>query len=162
MIERTHGLPNDWQQRAAKLGADVPACVESVTCIGRGTGADLEPLDNDLAGMAVLLVNPRVPLATGSVFSAWNGVDRGALPAGLVSEMAQVGRNDLRAPAIALCPQIGKVLEILANTGAWKAEMSGSGATCYALYESAEQRDGAAEAVAAREPNWWQMTGALR
>lgn len=162
LVERSHGLPADWKDRAAKLGADVPACVESVTCIGRGTGTDLEPIESDLAGMAVLLVNPRVRLATASVFSAWNGVDRGAMPLGSVSEIARSGRNDLRAPAISIYPEIGKLLEMLGNTGAWKAEMSGSGATCYALYETTEHRDAAARAVTLREPEWWQMTGALR
>ena len=162
LIERSHGLPNDWQDRAAKLGADVPACVESVTCIGRGTGTELEPIENDLAGMAVLLVNPRIPLATGPVFANWNGDNRGALPNGPVSAITQAGRNDLRAPAIALCPQIGELLELLDNTGAWKAEMSGSGATCFALYESSDRRDVAASAIAMQEPDWWQMSGALR
>jgi 4-diphosphocytidyl-2-C-methyl-D-erythritol kinase len=162
LIERSHGLPSDWQERAAKLGADVPACVESVTCIGHGTGTELESIENDLMGMAVLLVNPRVPLATGPVFANWNGMDSGALPKGSVSDIAQAGRNDLRAPAISLCPQIGKILELLDNTDAWKAEMSGSGATCFALYESSDRRDAAASAIAMQQPDWWQMSGALR
>ncbi|MFX9634827.1 4-(cytidine 5'-diphospho)-2-C-methyl-D-erythritol kinase, partial [Acinetobacter baumannii] len=63
MVERAHGLPDDWHDRAAKLGADVPACVRSTACIGRGTGTELEPVANDLAGTPVLLVNPRIPLA---------------------------------------------------------------------------------------------------
>ena len=62
MVERSHGLPADWHTRAAALGADVPACVRSEACIGRGTGTELKPVANDLAGMPVLLVNPRVPL----------------------------------------------------------------------------------------------------
>jgi 4-diphosphocytidyl-2-C-methyl-D-erythritol kinase len=162
LIERSHGLPADWLERAAKLGADVPACVESKCCIGRGTGTQLAPFENDLAGMAVLLVNPRVPLATGAVFEAWSGTDRGALPSGKVSEIAQAGRNDLRPPAISLCPQIGQVLETLANTGAWKVEMSGSGATCFALYENIDHRNSAASVVATNKPDWWQMSGVLR
>ncbi|MFX8891395.1 hypothetical protein ABTN09_20540, partial [Acinetobacter baumannii] len=80
MVERAHGLPDDWHDRAAKLGADVPACVRSTACIGRGTGTELEPVANDLAGTPVLLVNPRIPLATGPVFKDWDGVDRGPMP----------------------------------------------------------------------------------
>ena len=80
MVERWGGLPENWHEIASKLGADVPACVKSETCIGTGTGTDLQPLTSDLAGTPVLLVNPRVPLATGPVFKAWDGVDRGALP----------------------------------------------------------------------------------
>ena len=85
LVRAAHGLPDDWRERAARLGADVPACVESRACIGRGTGTELERVENDMAGMAVLLVNPRVALATGPVFAAWDGVDRGPLPAGPVS-----------------------------------------------------------------------------
>jgi len=77
LVEREYGLPADWHARAAKLGADVPACVQSLACIGRGTGTELEPVENDLAGTPVLLVNPRVPLSTGPVFKAWDGLDRG-------------------------------------------------------------------------------------
>ena len=79
LYDERFGLPEDWRERAARLGADVPACVESRTCIGRGTGTDLEAGPQDLAGTPILLVNPRVPLATGSVFARWDGVDRGAL-----------------------------------------------------------------------------------
>lgn len=162
LIERSHGLPADWVERAAKLGADVPACVESVACIGRGTGTELEPIQNDLAGMAVLLVNPRIPLATGPVFSAWSGEDGGALPDGSARDIAQMGRNDLRPPAISICPQIGLILEALADTRAWKTEMSGSGATCFALYENTGDRDAAAQIIADKHPGWWQMSGKLR
>src|SRR5690606_41074545 len=68
LVREAHGLPDDWRERAARLGADVPACVESRACIGRGTGTDLEPVENDLNGTPVLLVNPRVPVPTGPVF----------------------------------------------------------------------------------------------
>src|SRR6187399_3123811 len=98
LVRAAHGLADDWRERAARLGADVPACVESVACIGRGTGTELEPVENDLAGTAVLLVNPRAPLATGPVFAAWDGVDRGPLPEGAPSVIAQQGRNDLETP----------------------------------------------------------------
>src|SRR6188508_1247345 len=113
LVREAHGLPEDWRERAARLGADVPACVESVACVGRGTGTDLEPVENDLAGMPVLLVNPRVPLATGPVFAAWDGIDRGPLPEGPASAIARYGRNDLEAAALALCPQIAEVLAAL-------------------------------------------------
>lgn len=159
LVERTHGLPDDWAARAAALGADVPACVTSETCIGRGTGTELEPVASDLAGTPVLLVNPRVPLATGAVFKAWGGVDRGALPSGTVREMALAGRNDLEAPAIAQCPVIAEVLAALQDTAAWLVRMSGSGATCFALYATEAERDAAAAAMPER---WWQLAGRLR
>jgi 4-diphosphocytidyl-2-C-methyl-D-erythritol kinase len=159
IIEALHGLPQDWPARAAKLGADVPACVLSRTHIGTGTGTDQHDVDDDLAGTPVLLVNPRVPLSTGPVFKAWDGVDRGALPAGPASRIARDGRNDLEAPAIQLCPVIAEVLAALRATAPWLARMSGSGATCFALYETPEARDAAQAAMPAA---WWTMAGRLR
>lgn len=162
LVEREHGLPDDWQARAASLGADVPACVASRTVIGRGTGTELEPGPDDLAGTPVLLLNPRLPLPTGPVFRGWDGIDRGAMPQGSARDMALAGRNDLEAPAIALCPPIAEVLAALHDTAPWLARMSGSGATCFALYDSAKARDAAAARIAAAQPGWWQMKGLLR
>ena len=110
----------------------------------------------------MLLVNPRVPLATGPVFAAWDGEDRGALPQGAVSAIARDGRNDLEAPAIALCPAIGEVLALLGETRASLVRMSGSGATCFALFESGEALEEARGLVGERQPGWWQMQGTLR
>jgi 4-diphosphocytidyl-2-C-methyl-D-erythritol kinase len=155
-------LPEDWRERAARLGADVPACVESAACIGRGAGTELEPVENDLAGTAVLLVNPRVPLATGPVFAAWDGIDRGPLPEGPASAIAQAGRNDLQVPAIALCPPVAEVLAALGETEADLVRMSGSGATCFALFRRHDVMRKAAETLASSHPGWWQMQGSLR
>ena len=155
-------MPEDWRARAARLGADVPACVESVACIGRGTGTELEPVENDLAGTPVLLVNPRVPLATGPVFAAWDGVDRGPLPEGPASAIARAGRNDLETPAISLCPEIAAVLAELRDSAAEMVRMSGSGATCFAFFRSHDVMRKAAEKLGLRQPAWWQMQGELR
>ncbi len=162
MVEREHGLPDDWQARAAKLGADVPACVKSSACIGRGTGIELEYIDNDIAGTPLLLVNPRIPLATGAVFAGWDGVDRGPLPSGSVSQIAQAGRNDLEQSAMRLCPIISEVLSLLERTGAHVTRMSGSGATCFALYKNDVDLQIASEMIREERGNWWQMNGKLR
>ena len=162
MVEAQYGLPDDWRARAAKLGADVPACVRSVTCIGRGTGTELTEIESDLTGARVLLINPRVPLSTGPVFAGWDGTDRGPLSDGPASKIAQSGRNDLEPSAIALCPQIADVLVALGLTKAFLTRMSGSGATCFALYASSGERDEAARTIKAAHPNWWQLSGTLR
>ena len=162
LVERLHGLPEDWPDRAAKLGADVPSCVRSEMVVGRGTGTELEPLDNDLAGTPVLLVNPRVPLATGPVFRAWDGQDRGPLPEGSARAIALEGRNDLTAPAIELCPAIRDVLDALQTDRPWLTRMSGSGATCFALYHDEAARDAAALRLKQECPDWWQLAGKLR
>lgn len=162
LVELEVGLPEDWHARATRLGADVPACVRSEACIGLGTGTELMPVENDLAGTPVLLVNPRVPLSTGPVFKAWDGLDRGAMPSGTARAIAWAGGNDLEKPALKICPVVGEVLNLLRQTGAWLVRMSGSGATCFALFETAAQRDAASATVAEARPEWWQLAGQLR
>jgi 4-diphosphocytidyl-2-C-methyl-D-erythritol kinase len=162
MVEREYGLPADWQARAAKLGADVPACVRSETCIGSGTGTELEPVVNDLAGTPILLVNPRMPLSTGPVFAGWDGIDRGPLRSGKASDIAYAGRNDLEQSAMRLCPLIGAVLPLLDRTGARVARMSGSGATCFALYKDDLALQIASDMVREEWGDWWQLAGHLR
>jgi 4-diphosphocytidyl-2-C-methyl-D-erythritol kinase len=139
---------------AARLGADVPACLASRTARGEGKGDRLTPVTLGLAGAPVLLVNPGLPLSTAAVFAAWDGVDRG--PLGRWDE----GRNDLEAPATALVPAIGDVLAALA--GASVARMSGSGATCFGLYPDEAARDAAAAAIRAMQPGWWVSQTRLR
>ncbi|MEM7700424.1 MAG: 4-(cytidine 5'-diphospho)-2-C-methyl-D-erythritol kinase [Pseudomonadota bacterium] len=162
MVEELHGLPEDWQDRAAKLGADVPSCVRSEMAIGHGTGTELIEVENDLKGTPVLLVNPRVPLSTGAVFKAWDQVDRGPLPTGSARTIALEGRNDLDAPALALCPVIGEVIAALEGTEAWLSRMSGSGATCFALFDTVEQCEAAQAQIAQIHPQWWMLGGKLR
>ena len=147
--------PKHAQAVAPKLGSDVPACLLSLPMRGEGAGDQLIPIDlPDVSGTPVLLVNPRVPLSTAKVFATWDGVDRGPL------DDWRQGRNDLEAPAVALVPQIETVLAWLAaQPGATFTRMSGSGATCFALFESEEVRDAAADAVP-RE--WWRLATFLR
>ena len=136
------------------LGADVAACVRSESVRGVGRGDSLEPADLGLSGTPVLLVNPRVELRTADVFARWDGIDRGEL------DDWRDGRNDLESAARALVPQIGGILAWLgAQRGADFVGMSGSGATCFALFESAAASDHAAMAVP-RE--WWCMVTRLR
>ena len=143
---------------ALSLGADVPACLASVTLRGSGVGERLEPVDLGMSGRPVLLVNPLTPCPTGPVFRAWDGVDRGAL-----GDDPQGWRNDLEAPALTLVPEIGAVLAALREAGdAAMVRMSGSGATCFALFEDRAACDAAHAAVGAAQPDWWTMAGALR
>ena len=140
---------------APKIGSDVPACLLSMSARGGGAGDELELLgDSSIAGTPVLLVNPRMPLSTAEVFARWDGEDRG--PLGDWRD----GRNDLEAPAVALVPEIGELLAWLrAQPGSTFARMSGSGATCFALFDSEGARDEAAAEVPER---WWNMASVLR
>jgi 4-diphosphocytidyl-2-C-methyl-D-erythritol kinase len=140
---------------APRIGADVPACLISRTARGTGAGDDLVLVDiPELNGRNVLLVNPRVRLGTAEVFERWDGVDRGPLGDW------KAGRNDLEAPARAIVPQIGMVMSWLeTQPGAEVVRMSGSGATCFALFDDEAARDRAAAAVP-RE--WWHLATRLR
>jgi 4-diphosphocytidyl-2-C-methyl-D-erythritol kinase len=145
------------------LGADVGACIISETRRGTGTGWQLAQVDHDnIRGMHVLLVNPCIPLATGPVFQGWDQVDRGALPDGPAFEAARAGRNDLERPAIALCPEIDEVLAVLRAQLPLLARMSGSGASCFALFADAKSCDAAAARVWNDHPDWWVMAGSIR
>jgi 4-diphosphocytidyl-2-C-methyl-D-erythritol kinase len=148
---------------AISIGADVPACLASVTARGEARGEDLKPLGNSLAGRAMLLVNPGVAVSTARVFAGWDGIDRGKLAAGDPLKAAAAGRNDLEPPARSLAPEIDAVLTLLGRQpGVALARMSGSGATCFALFDSPAARDAADAAVAGQQPGWWRMAAALR
>lgn len=162
MVMAEFGHREGWEAKAAALGADVPACVASIACVGRGTGTRLTSVYNDLEDTACLLVNPRVPVPTGPVFAAWDGQDRGPLPQGSARQIALAGRNDLEAPAIAIAPEIAAILSKLRGTSPFLARMSGSGATCFALYDRGEECAEAAQQIARDHPDWWQMQGKLR
>lgn len=150
-----NGDASELVRATTHLGADVGACIVGRTRIGRGVGNDLEMAADDLAGCPVLLVNPNVPLATGPVFKMWDGIDRGPLPHGSAREIALNGRNDLELPAIELCPVIADVLTALRATTPWLARMSGSGATCFALFDDPVARSAAAAQIRTARPDWW-------
>ena len=148
---------------AASLGADVPACLVSRPVRGEKRGDRLVPVDGVPSGQPLLLVNPMRPLATGPVFARWDGVDRGPLGEGDPIAAAGAGRNDLEPPAVAILPVIGEILGLLhIQDGVLLARMSGSGATCFALFEGEGARDHAANAIAALQPDWWLLRTRLR
>lgn len=142
---------------AANLGADVPACVRSQTSLGTGRGENLAAWPQSLTGAPVLLVNPRVAVPTGPVFKAWDQIDRGGIePSASLSKL----RNDMTPAAVKIAPVIGDVLAALSSTeGVILARMSGSGATCLALYDSHVSRHMAAIRLAGR--NWWMAATSL-
>ena len=140
---------------APELGADVPACLLSLPMRGEGAGDELTPIDlSEVAGTPVLIVNPLIPLSTAAVFAAWDGIDRGPLGDW------RKARNDLEAAAAALVPQIADLLDWLRRcAGANFVRMSGSGASCFALFDSEESRDLATASV---PDEWWHLATYLR
>ena len=153
------------EELAALLGADVPVCLAGRTCCVSGVGERLAPAPS-LPPCAVLLVNPGVALSTAEVFAARQGEFSRPRPLerpwsdlpGLIEALAARG-NDLAAPAIALRPAIADVLSFLRNCQETRyASMSGSGATCFALFET---RDAAHRAASTTPRGWWRHVGPL-
>jgi 4-diphosphocytidyl-2-C-methyl-D-erythritol kinase len=162
---------------ALLTGADVPVCLASRACDMTGVGESLMPLSPPI--MPCVLVNPRLPVATKDVFAAL-GLRNGELLVGATDvfrgtdwpekgssvedwvEALAASTNDLEAPATRLQPVIGEVISVLnATNGAWLARMSGSGATCFAIYENTADAGRAAEQIRRDQPGWWVHAGTL-
>jgi len=159
-------LPDDLDllmRISAGLGSDVAPCLVSSPLHVEGRGDSFAFLhDRAWHHWPVLLVNPGVPLGTGTVFAGWDGVDRGAIaePASFEAVVSQ-GRNDLAEAAIVAVPAIADVLAELERHAPCVARMSGSGATCFALFDRAEERDAACAAFRAARPDWWTLATRL-
>lgn len=146
---------------AVSLGADVPMCLLARPLLARGIGETVEPLAH-MPALPLLLVNSGQPLATPDVFAALGRRDNPPLPpftggssAVEIARWLAATRNDLEAPALTLLPAIGAVLEALRGEGALLARMSGSGATCFGIFESPERAQAAANAIASRHARWF-------
>ncbi len=148
---------------AEPLGADVPACVHSRPLLGTGKGDQLvSAVVPDIAGAPVLLVNPMQSLSTGPVFQAWDGIDRGGLGDDFSIAGLRQLRNDLEPGAIRLCPVITDVLEELSMcSGAFLTRMSGSGATCFAVFDNTEACSAAYGSLSHARPDWWFLPTAI-
>ncbi len=160
-------LPEELMQLALELGADVPVCLNGHACRMRGIGEQLDVMDG-FPKIDCLLVNPNVPVATGRVFGAMNLAPGDTAFAPLTSppppasdknavlEWLSSTRNDMQPAACTLEPAIGDCLELLHQQPGIRLErMSGSGATCFGLFDSAEATDAAARAIKAKHPDWW-------
>jgi 4-diphosphocytidyl-2-C-methyl-D-erythritol kinase len=180
LLAQLNGLALDDQRLldvALETGADVPVCLASRACDMTGVGETLLPLS--LPIMPCVMVNPRVPVATKDVFQAL-GLRNGELLVGASDVLRAVAwpepgasvedwvealaasSNDLEAPATRIEPVIGKVISALnATNGAWLARMSGSGATCFAIYENTAEAQRAAQKIMLDHPGWWVHAGVL-
>jgi 4-diphosphocytidyl-2-C-methyl-D-erythritol kinase len=180
LLARLNGIaPDDARllDVALETGADVPVCLRSHACDMTGVGEGLLPLD--VPKLPSVLVNPRVPVATKDVFAALglrNGellvgatdvIESPAWPDGGASiddwiEALAIVPNDLEAPAKRIQPAIGEVLSALGRAdGVLLSRMSGSGATCFAIFADAAKAQAAAEQLRRDHPVWWVHAGVL-
>ncbi len=157
---------------ARATGADVPVCLDPRPRIMRGIG-DVLSAPLDLPPLPVVLVNPGEPLATRDVFAAFAA---GAPAPGAAIDVAATrldslravldalagAANDLEPAAVSLCPAVADVLAALARTGSCRlARMSGSGATCFGLFDSERAAEAAARSLRGVQRAWWVRASVL-
>ena len=164
------GLPFDaLMTLGLDLGADVPACLAGVPVLVSGVGEKLAAA-RKLPDVYAVLVNPGRELSTAQVFGAlkpqgYGEADPLSQPAtdlaGLADQLSR-RRNDLEPPAIELVPEIAQVMRALEDErGCQFARMSGSGATCFGLFATADEAARASASVSDRFPEWWTTAGAV-
>lgn len=142
----------DMRVKAVALGADVPVCRRSETALMQGVGERVTPLPG-LGTVCAVLVNPGIAVSTAKIFKLYDSRHRAAEPqstlsSGSLIDRAKTGHNDLEAVAMELEPCIADVLsDIGQQAGCRLARMSGSGATCFGLFDNALSASNAASAL---------------
>ncbi|WP_077962203.1 4-(cytidine 5'-diphospho)-2-C-methyl-D-erythritol kinase [Ensifer adhaerens] len=148
---------------ALRLGADVPMCLAGTPLLAKGIGEDITPLE-DFPALPIVLVNPLVAVSTPVVFRTLANKTNPplALPlradsaAEWISAIATM-RNDLQPPAARLEPVIDAVCQALTEAGSALTRMSGSGATCFGLFDSDERAAATARALSDAYPGWYVL-----
>jgi 4-diphosphocytidyl-2-C-methyl-D-erythritol kinase len=169
LIARINGLTDEGRLLAAAraTGADVPVCLDPRPRVMGGIGEVLSA-SLDLPPLAAVLVNPGVAVATRDVFAALRlrpgASTHGEIPRARPALMAFLAaqQNDLEEPAISRAPAIADVLAVLRTLpGCRLARMSGSGATCFALFDSVRVAHAAARTLRSAHPQWWVRASLL-
>jgi 4-diphosphocytidyl-2-C-methyl-D-erythritol kinase len=153
---------------AGRLGADIPACVEGKAGFLGGIGTEIDPAPL-LPSTGILLVNPGIGLPTPAVYRARTGdfsppmrFDTAPADARDLAGLLSLRGNDLTAAAISIVPEIEVVIATLAAAPrCLLARMSGSGATCFGMFDDAETAGEAAAVIAHEHPDWWCASGKL-
>jgi 4-diphosphocytidyl-2-C-methyl-D-erythritol kinase len=141
---------------ALGLGADVPMCLASQPLLARGIGEEITLLP-DLPSFAMVLGNPLVSVSTPEIFRNLSRKDNEAMPiqAGGWARHLALLRNDLEPVARDLLAEIGALSQMITAQGAWLTRMSGSGATCFGLFDTQDQAVHAANALKRQQPDWY-------
>lgn len=158
---------------APDIGGDVLACLYSLPGIMSGEGDRFAPRPN-LPALPALLVTPNTPCPTGPVFAKFDqeavarelpdhpDFDTPYTPIKLIDALKEQTTNDLAGPAISLVPEIAIALDLIAaQPGARLSRMSGSGATCFGLFEDIREAAAAEARIAEKYPDWWTVSTML-
>ena len=147
-----------WESRldplvlANDLGADVTMCLYSKPLHAQGIGDVIEPLSN-IAPIHIVLVNHNVEVSTPAIFKALANKKNPEIGGETLSDM----RNDLQPSAIEHAPVIGEVLSALEKLNPVFARMSGSGATCFGIFETTQEAENAKNKLSSMHPDWWSV-----
>lgn len=176
LIVKAHGGEHAHQMAEAVaplLGGDVLACYRNLPGFMSGEGESFEPVLS-IPRLPAVLINPGIECPTGAVFQAYDALapreipDHPPLPDNrtalrpFLSWLNENTRNSLQSPAMSMHPEITKALAALqALSGARLIRMSGSGATCFALFESMDLAESATALLAQRHPDWWVRASLL-
>jgi 4-diphosphocytidyl-2-C-methyl-D-erythritol kinase len=169
LLWQVENKPDALLEIAANLGADVPMCVASTPAWVEGRGERISHLTG-LPDFALVLANPMVQIPTGDVFARLKsrtgiGSTRPQVEFKDVSVLVDYLRgttNDLEHPATEISPVIADVLrEIASLPGALLSRMSGSGATCFAIFETRRQAQHCAAELGKTHPGWWVVDAGL-
>lgn len=159
-LSRLWGVPLPPLDEILTLGADVPVCLTGAPQRMAGIGEVLSDVPS-LPPLYAVLVNPRVTVPTGAVFEGLSRKENPAMGApdwvdfrSFIDWLSRQ-RNDLEASAIAVAPAIETALGALQREDTPLARMSGSGATCFGLFETARAAEFAAASISAAHPDWW-------
>jgi len=176
LIVRAHG--GETAQKMAEavaplLGGDVLACFHNLPGFMAGEGDVFEPILS-VPRLPALLINPGIACPTGDVFKAYDEVAPSAVPEhpplpdnrtalrAFVSWLSENTRNSLQTPAMSKHPEITKILGTMQGlSGVRMARMTGSGATCFALFESMDLAEAAADMLQRQNPDWWVQSTLL-
>lgn len=149
---------------ALSLGADVPMCLTSQSLRARQIGDEVDPIN--LPSFPIVLTNPGLEVSTPDIFEKLQtktNAPIGDLPKTKDRlswlEALRHMRNDLQIPAMQQAPEIANCLAMLECSGASFVRMSGSGATCFGLYDTDDEAQRAAKAIGLAAPDWWVKTG---
>lgn len=153
----------DLHAMALELGADVPACLGNHPQIVKGIGEICQSVSLGF-NAAILLVNPCVSVSTPDVFKAYKAAEIPFSPkldektdiVSTIHLLEKSTRNDLFKPACSLSPVIDEVIKVMHDLPHQKmVRMSGSGATCFALFNSLAEAEKASEILLEKKPRWW-------
>ena len=151
------------------IGADVPVCLFGETARVQGIGEEIQPFVFPHK-FGVVLVNPGVPISTAKVFSRFNSGFSEFMSADTLNELSAMQnfrpftalRNDLELPATQLCPEISRVLGVLrSETDCIVSGLSGSGPTCFGLFQTLEEAERVVMRLKRQNTNWWLKATAV-